>query len=208
MPTTEADLILRVRTRIGLAATDGRLTDDDIERFLNDSIHYLALQSDWPWHKASQTINTVAGTSTYVPASAARVIRHLILPGKDQVIEEITHRTSAEYESLSQGIPRWFTYENGTIELYPTPNAAFALTLRYLKYPDVLDTALDEVDSPVMMDSLIVTKATMYAAEKLRDSEMAQRMDQTFRADLAEMKAGALDSRASIGINVRDDWLL
>lgn len=206
MGTTETVLLARVRARCNVAATDSRLLTAEIEYFLNDAINFLGVQSDWPWHRSSETINTVDGTDAYTISTDARVVRSIVIPANDKVLREITNRTAQEYGSLQEGIPTYYVLENRTITLYPTPGQVYAMTHFYYTYMDQLTTGSDQVDSPATFDSLIVTKASIYVAEKLRDSELAQRLDLTFRHDLEQMQSLATNSRASIGINIRDDW--
>ena len=206
--TTETLLMARVRNRCNLNAADHRVQEADLRIFLNDAINYLAVQSDWPWHRAEQSLSITADTRNFTLGTAPRVLKNIVIESEDQVLDEITTKRAGAYFTIANGRPLFFTWSNNSIDIFPKANKAYTATVQYLKYPDQLTTGTDEVDSPDTFDALIVTRAAMYVAEKIRDSEMAQRMEITFRRELEEMMAMANDTRSPIGVNIRDDWLL
>ena len=99
-------------------------------------------------------------------------------------------------------------WHRASATLYPKPSQVWSMTHHYYAFADATTTGSDAVDSPNMFDDLIVLKTCIYVAEKIRDSELAQRFDTTFRDEMREAKSMATNSRAAIGINVRDDWVL
>jgi hypothetical protein len=206
--TTETSLIASVRNRLNISDADHRATDANIREFLNFAIEFLSVQQDWPWHRVEQSLALVGGTKGYTLGTAARVVRHIVIESEDLVLKQVTHRRAADAFSWEEGIPKWWTFDNGTIEVFPTPDQAYTCTVRYLKYADRLTTGSDQVDSPDVFDQLIVTKAAAYVAEKLRDSEMAQLLNTSFTRELQEFKAMAADTRSPIGVDIRDDWLI
>jgi hypothetical protein len=206
--TTETVLFAKIRARCNLNANDGRLTDAELRYFLNDAIQHCGTREDWPWHRASASFNTVVDQAAYSLGALGRVHRSITIPTLEKVLEEITNRRAMEWASAASGVPSDYVLEYNTITLYPTPSQVWSLTHHYYTFPSATTTGTDVVDSPDMFDHLITTKASIYVAEKIRDSELAQRLDATFREDMKEAKVMATNSRASIGINVRDDWIL
>ena len=60
-----------VRTRLGNPSTDGFYSDAQLTDLINESLQAISTEDDWPWLQASETINTVAGTRAYTPATGA-----------------------------------------------------------------------------------------------------------------------------------------
>jgi len=206
--TTETLLFAAVRARCNLAATDGGLTDAELRIFLNSAIQHCGTREDWPWHRASASINTVVDQAAYSLGALGRVHRSITIPSLDLVLEEITLRRAIANSSAASGVPHSYVLEYNTITLYPKPSQVWSMTHHYYAFADATTTGSDAVDSPNMFDDLIVLKTCIYVAEKIRDSELAQRFDTTFRDEMREAKSMATNSRAAIGINVRDDWVL
>lgn len=83
-------------------------------------------------NEATTTITTVAGTQDYnVPAGTVRVLS-VFDTQTDDPLEDIT-RVTLDDQPDSRGRPTSYALYGGSLSLYPTPDQAYSLSLRYLR---------------------------------------------------------------------------
>jgi hypothetical protein len=89
--------------------------------------------------EATATGNFVAGTATIaLPTDflEARSFTYDVATSAPIKLEFVTPEQGDAMEYGTNAPPRWFTYAGGVIRLYPTPDQAYAYTLRhYVKVP-------------------------------------------------------------------------
>ncbi len=140
---TFATMLTAVRTRIGNPATDGFFTDAQIGDLVNESLQYNNTLADWPWCKATTTLNTVAGTATYDPAAATGWMktRALTIDGYDSM-QQLSLQEIREQPTTVTGTPTSWALENELIHLRPVPNAVQVVIHDYFKIePELSGTA-------------------------------------------------------------------
>lgn len=92
--------------------------------------------------------NTATGTFTASDATLAlptgfievRSFTYAPATGSLRKLEYITPEQCESLEYSSVAPPQWYTFAGGTFRLYPTPDAAYAYTLRYYKAITPLDS--------------------------------------------------------------------
>lgn len=146
-----AALRTKVLDRIGVPSTDPQFPTALLNRFVNDAVHFIETDHDWPWLDASATITTAAGTSTYAFPADYRRTRSILAPSGGQLvpmpryaIDELDDRWPT---SGARGRPAGWGVDGEQIVLRPVPNAALTLTHRYVKAEP--DLAVD-ADTPLM----------------------------------------------------------
>lgn len=118
----------------------------DATRFINQAIGLLHRGLRMPTNDARATVTTEAGTNAYTlpPDFVTLADDDAILYGSDVLepldISELDQTTAAS------GVPRNFALSEGLIVLYPNPDGAYDLTMRYQS----VTLLTDDTDVPVL----------------------------------------------------------
>lgn len=147
----------------------------------------------WPWREGTATVVTVAGNA--VPSLASITD----LGGIDAVrltqgtqYDDFDFMEPEEFKELSHldhnnGRPRFWTWTNGQLQIYPRPDGVYTLTIEYTKQlPDLLDGG-----SPVFDPNfhyILGWGAMIDIAVRERDFNMAQFCERQWDRRLKEME--------------------
>lgn len=136
----------------------------------------------------TQTINTVANTSTYALAAdfQALISVDMVAQGRNYWLQPFQHeeRGALSDPSLSySGYPYWYRLTAETIELLPTPKQVVPVTLRYVNVPAELSAASDTWDTIARLDEF----AIYYAARVLCEKDRAWDVVDRYGARIAEL---------------------
>lgn len=152
--------------RCGLDSTDARLTTTRVDGFVNDALHQIEVEHDWPWLQASTTISAVSGTGSYsVPSDWLRT-RYLRIDA-DSTMEryDIAELDDRWPDSSSTGRPSEYAVDVDAIVIRPIPDTSYTITHRYIKRePDLTDDS----QSPLMPASFHAAIAELAAYLGLR----------------------------------------
>ena len=204
--TTLTTLIARVRNRVNLPAGDARVTDADITDFINSAMHDADEEFDWPWMEAIEQINVTAGDNTY-PVSNYKGTTSLTLVDPPSVLYRRTWKWLQRLNTLEvEGPPRYYTEDIDVIYIYPYPDRAYLIDHRYKTTLTELATGTDEVESPDWFDRAIVSKASSYVAQKLRDSEHYQMFEKSYKDQIETAMDRVSRNFEPVIPNVRHDW--
>lgn len=167
--------------------------------FLNGRLSSMARRFDFDVLKAFATINTQAGVQRYLlPSDYVRGLDlRYYIGGLPQSIGQIdlNEFNSINAGSLSMAYPTKFATDPSTaggsppyIYLYPMPNTAFPLTLRYASQPpDIVDPA-NSSTVPWFPDSMLLlallTADICLLTDDTRAGELAQSASDQFTAFL------------------------
>ena len=104
--------------------------EEAVDNFESMANRRLRLNSE----ETSTTGSMVVGTATITLPATCFEIRSLTyapVTGSIRKLEYITPEQADALELASNGAPQWFTLVGGAIALYPTPDTAYAYTLKY-----------------------------------------------------------------------------
>ena len=205
--TTGANLIISIRNRVNLATDDARITDANILDFINAAIQDCEAQKEWPWREAIETISVTNGDNTYDPAADWKTTLSLTLEDPPAVLQRRTWKWTRRlaWGSL-KGTPVYYTDHAGVLYLYPVPDAAYTMHHRYLKTVSALASTSASVVSPDWFDQVIVTKASSYVAQKLRDSELYQMLETQYKQQIKGFADDVSRTYEPVTVNTRRDW--
>ena len=159
-----------------------------INQYINDGQNLICRRVDWYTDETVQDISTVAGTAVYAwPADFARG-RSLRNTALNQELQEVSLR-DIDRASSSQGSPTVYAIDGPNIHLYPTPDGAYPLELRYWKLPPALVNDTDIPVIPADWHSLLWVYACWIAYEAEDDPSMGQYWQQRFNTELSEFSA-------------------
>ena len=183
--TTAANLIISIRNRTNLATDDARVSDANLLDFINAAIQDCESQKEWPWREHIETISITNGDNTYTPAADWKTTLSLTLDDPPAVLQRRTWKWTRRLAwSDLKGTPVYYTDHGGQFYLYPVPDAAYTMKHRFLKTVGVLAATSSSVASPDWFDPVIVTKASSYVAQKLRDSELYQMLETQYKQQI------------------------
>jgi len=146
----------QLRNRILAKVSDGTITNPTVAQVndqINSTIDFFETVPFW-FNQDSASLTCTVGNkvlSTGIPTDFLQFKQDnpLVLLDSD-VRYSLIHIKNDEFDALDvggSGLPRWFTYRNGEIQLYPYPEQAYQVTLYYIKkYPD-LETPDDDAET-------------------------------------------------------------
>jgi hypothetical protein len=205
--TAASALIIQIRNRVNLATDDARVSDTNLLDFINQAMQDVESQKDWPWRQKIETITINANDNDYTPAADWRTTLSLTLVDPPAVLQKRTWKWTRRYAwSELTGIPAYYTEHGGTLYLFPTPDASYSMQHRYLETVDTLGSTSATVGNPDWFDSVIVTKASSYVAQKLRDSELYQMLETQYKQQIKAFADDVSRSYEPVTIATRRDW--
>lgn len=148
-----------------------------------------------------QLITTAAKTTTdgvaYVTAPADALIIYYVRDTTSDArlrriaFEEYTNK-SGTADTDAEGAPTLWTRFGGNLYIYPTPDAAYVLSVFYRKIPAVLSGASDTTAIDASWDDIILDLATIKGYTWLQQYDKAEMVRKQLLADLAD-KMGIYD---------------
>lgn len=155
---TFAGLLASIRRRIMLPDSDDSLDDDDLLAITNEEIQTfiapLLVKVGGEYLVASKDVDIVAGTSRYsIPERAiGNKLRDLLILDGDSYrsLNQLEPEDADQFAGT--GSPEGFVIEDGTVVLFPTPDAAGTLQFKYYKRPGRLlsNVVFSGLGSPVI----------------------------------------------------------
>lgn len=158
-----------------------------VKTWLNDAQRIAVLQSEMRAMRASAAYTTEAGEANLeLPANFNRLyeIRELATG----VL--LTPMDLDELDTLpaSQGRPSIYTSDGTDLIVYPTPDAPYALSLRYWKLPSDMSADADLPEIPVQYHALLVAFAMWKAYLRENDYQAASVWSAEWQAGLLKMR--------------------
>ena len=154
--------------------------------------------------EVSVTGSTTSSTRTYSLPSDLRVILSLRDTTNSRKLTQADWRT---FDKTSQvtGQPSRYTRFGSSIELDPTPDATYSLSLRYLKR---VASMTNDTDEPVLPDEwieAIILRACWIGALALQMNETSEAFKNEYVLYVSERKADQVESAFDIesGVGVR-----
>ena len=205
--TTAANLIISIRNRTNLATDDARVSDANLLDFINAAIQDCESQKEWPWREKIETITININDNDYTPAADWKTTLSLTLDDPPAVLQRRTWKWTRRlaWNNL-KGTPVYYTDHGGVLYLFPVPDAAYTMKHRYLETVDVLGSTSASVASPDWFDPVIVTKASSYVAQKLRDSELYQMLETQYKQQIRGFADDVSRTYEPVTVSTRRDW--
>jgi hypothetical protein len=119
-----------------------------VDGFLNDALRTVARQVRHYTGEASAEITTVAGTSAYDWPSDVGKLRWLLDVDASSTLQVVGLR-DIDNAAVTQGRPTSYATAGKTVTLYPTPDAAYLLRMRYWALPPLMQ---EDGDTPALPD--------------------------------------------------------
>lgn len=181
----------RVRQRAGVSTGDSAVTDSVLTDLINDANRKISLLFDWSWlvDVDGDWTSLTAGQRAYpitVPEDEWRKTLILIANGNQQ-LRPVQPQTVHRYANIT-GSPRFYAVQGTTIYIAPTPDIAYDVFHVYVKE---VATLVNDTDVPEIEDwavDLLIDKAAILVARRLRDSKLRVELESEFAQTLDSMK--------------------
>jgi len=173
MGMTRDELVSRVASDIG--RTD---KDSDIQDYLNWALKELARVHRWKDLEVydTTTLDTVADQKRYQLPSDLHILVDLILEDDDNsrrlvAVHPRRFDDIIPYpESDITGRPKWYVQYGNYVELYPIPDDAYNLHIRYYKFPSEMTSDSDTPDI-TNVDDVLCAYAAYLACVALNEPD-------------------------------------
>lgn len=153
----------------------------------------------WEFMRAQSTTGTMTpGTASYALTVFAADIKHVDevrigitasenFPAVDHM--DFTEFRQLEHQNRERGVPRYWTQEGNTIHFWPTPDAAYNVTVDYIKVPTTLTAKANVVQIPDAHTDILVWATAMPITFRERDWDAHNFARQMYAELLAELEA-------------------
>lgn len=161
---------------------------------INEAQTELWKEENWYSLYKTTTFATVASTGTYDIATIAsdwgRVLDMIDTTNNRVLIEDITRVFDEDDPDADYtGTPTHFTVEGANFRLYPIPNGAYTIRLRYYQIPDTLSANSDTYDLPYECENCLIQFALATTYEYLNKFDNADRAWIKYGQHLKKAKA-------------------
>lgn len=178
MAYTTADLVSRVQQRV----RDTGYSSSEIKSYLNDTLNDVFNEYRLPFMETIQTYALTSGDSDIthgsgLPANYVQALDLIITTsGQERLLPYADIREIDQYypdpddtTRNAQNTPsRWYYYAD-TIRVFPVPNQAYTVSLRYYKKPTELEDDADVPEVPSEFAELLVVGAA-YRVLQVKDN--------------------------------------
>ena len=163
-------------------------TLDDFTKYLNFAMRRVARKVDFYAEEASQAFVTVAGTASYSWPTDLGRLRYVQLVD-DTTVLDVVRRRDLDNTPASTGKPSCYALAGAGIVLYPTPDAAYDLLLRYYALPALMSADSDVPAIPEDYHEALTFYALKRCCEREDDGEMAAYWEQRWELALRDMRS-------------------
>lgn len=189
--------------RMGATSDDVYFTSSVLTELINESVHTIETEYDWPWLEAFTTHSTTAGTQTItVPTDWLRT-RVLWIANYDPLQPLGFADLRIQYDASSQDQPSAYAIAGDTIYLGPTPGATYTLNHLYIKREPDLASDTDSPLLPASFHAAIVEHATYLGLRRVQQEERAALALDAYQGWLRRMVDNRRRSSQSVRVRVR-----
>lgn len=158
-----------------------------IKRWLNTAQRKAAQESEFRTQEEAKAFTTTKADSTLeLPADFSRWIDFY----SSETGEALLPLELREYDALeaTTGRPTAYTVVGDQITLYPSPDAAYGLSLRYWRLPADMSADGDEPEIPAQYHEVLVSYAMMKAYARENDYQASRFWKEEWDAGVAKMR--------------------
>lgn len=197
----------------GLEQSDTMVTTNVVDALINDAIHRIEIEHDWPWLMTTETLTTTANVAYVTPAPTALDwvrTRALTVTTTGYPVEQLASISDYRKQDSTarSDTPSYFTVINDLIYLWPVPSGAFSLTHDYVQAEPDLSSDQGEPAMPASFHQAIVEYASYLVLARVRDDERAAAARARFQELMSVMKDNRRRVSGPMLPRVREDsWI-
>lgn len=176
-----------------------------INTYINSGYLNLARRANYYTDEATSDFSTVSGTSMYaLPADFARTRSlHRTDLGRELVAVGLR---DIDRSVITSGTPYAYALDGANVHLYPTPDQAYPLEIRYWKLPPVLSADSDVPTIPADYHNLLVYWATAEAFRAEDDHPTADKWQALYDKGLAQFSADVKFANGDLPTQLKGMW--
>ena len=143
---------------------------------INEGQLYVTAQTDFRELEDSEAYTTVSGTSTLALPSDYQRVYTLTVTNSNNTLTGLEQTSRSDIDTMptdSTGKPEKYCIDGSNIKLWPTPDAAYTMTLRHYRDPATLTNASDTPEIPGKYHHLLVSYALWKCYERENDYNAA-----------------------------------
>lgn len=161
-----------------------------IKNRLNQGESYIAAQCDFRELQDVEVVTTVANDAdTPLPGDFQRLVNVTINLSNGTVVPLSSESVTSIYQhSASTGRPERYAIDGTNLRLWPTPDSAYTVTLRYYRKPTTMTDPENQPSIPPEYHHLIVSYALWHCWERENDWNAAAYHKQRFDEDLQKCR--------------------
>lgn len=222
MAYTAKDLYVNGLARFGMNFPDGLVGETNsrgVYSALNAGLAEFYVTHDWDFLLTNTTLTTAAGTQTYALPSGFGTLASAGILSLNLELKVLQDRKRFMYGTV-QGVPRFYTVDNDTLSLYPTPSGVNSILVRYYKTIDppnatsqgatALYTYLDTITYATLLPAWVRPLAELYVAKNaallLKDREAYKMISDAIAATRSTLDDNVRRSTAPVPPQTRQDW--
>lgn len=222
MAYTAKDLYVNGLAKIGVPSTDGLLgesTPKTVYAVLTGALTDFYLTHEWDFLLTSTNLTTAAGTAAYALPSDLDTVYGAYIPALACELKSVQTRFAYKF-GTAQGVPRYYTVNNGSMTLLPTPSAVHTVTVPYYKtiaHPNATDqggsglyTYLATISYATLLPEWVRNLAELYvakhAAVALTDRNTYQLINEQIATARGVLDDNVRKSREPVAPKTRADW--
>ena len=198
--------LIDIRTEVLNCGFDPNLFGSSrINQFINNAYFNLVRRVSYYVDEAVQDLSTVAGTATFgLPADFAK-IRSMRRTDLGRELEAVELR-DIDRSVITQGTPYAYAQDGVNIHLYPTPDQAYPLELRYWKIPVALSADTDVPTIPPDYHNLLIYSACAEGYRAEDDHQTAQQWQALYDRGLTQFAADVKFDNSDAPTQVKGMW--
>lgn len=173
------------------------------KRWLNQAQRRMVIETEIRTQEETSGISTIAGTVTYeLPSNYARLI-DFSNTGITQLLEQVDPKEWDTLPQPSSGRPYRYAVLGKNLSLYPTPDAAYPLMLRYWRLPGDMIQSSDTPEVPAQYQELLLAWALKKAYKRENDYAAAREWEGEWTSGILKMRgevqADSFDGPRQVG---------
>ena len=164
-----------VRRRVGLPSTDALGASADLTELINEALHAISTERDWPWLETSESISLSAGAGTdALPSNWVRTRSMTIGTYGSLTYMDAGRLDDAYPDSGVTGRPRYYAVRGDTLLFRPFTDAAYTVSHVYYRSETDLSANGDTPLMPSWAHTAIVEWAAALYMLRTRDEDRAR----------------------------------
>jgi len=198
--------LIDIRTEVLNCGFDPTLFGSSrINAYINNGYFNMVRRVSYYVDEATQDYSTVSGTSMYsLPADFAKV-RSLRRTDIGRELQSVFLR-DIDRSIITSGTPYAYALDGANMHLYPTPDQAYPLELRYWKLPAALSADTDVPTIPADYHNLLIYSAVAEGYRAEDDHQTAAQWQALYDKGLAEFAADMKFSNSDMPNQVKGLW--
>jgi len=192
MATTFGQLVIRVNTKLRSGRADLTAQIGDA---INDAVAFYQPEMLW-FQEAKVTVPTVIGSAVLAVPADFNFDQSWLSFNYNLAPFALQKISNGAYDQLFSGVnayPAYYTYDTGSVLIYPTPDRVYSVLVRYYKtYPAIATDGTGDAatnDFLTYATKLIESKALSYMwADEFGDADREGEYSQRADMELAKLR--------------------